>query len=150
MSTPQRIHARTIVAVDRATADVLRLETTKVLMFEHDAFEDLLDYCPEAQRSLAMRYRNAIDVIAAVGWDPEKVPAETETFEVALTEDLINLLHLRRYDLAMTNADRLDGLPTNKPIDPDILAEVTVDRLAAEALDRLFTTYARATKAART
>jgi hypothetical protein len=35
-----------------------------------------------------------------------------------LTEDLINLLGLRRYDLAMTNADRLEGRDVNEPSNP--------------------------------
>jgi hypothetical protein len=139
MSTPQRIHARVNVVVGRKIADVLRFEVKKVAMFEHDAFEDFLDFCPDAQYGLAMRYCDVFDVLSAVGWDPEKVPAEVETFEVALTEDLINLLGLRLYDLAMSNADRLPE--DNGPISPDLLAEITHDRLAAQALDRLFAIY---------
>jgi hypothetical protein len=34
MSTPQRTHARTMLVVDRATADVLRVEAKKVAIFE--------------------------------------------------------------------------------------------------------------------
>jgi hypothetical protein len=52
----------------------------------------------------------------------------------------------RRYDLARCNNDRLEGLPVDRPIDPDLFAEITVDRLAAQALDRLFSTYTKATK----
>jgi hypothetical protein len=43
MSTPQRIHARVMLVVDRTTADVLRLEAKKILMFGHELFEDYLD-----------------------------------------------------------------------------------------------------------
>jgi hypothetical protein len=146
MSTPQRIHARTTLVVDRKTADVLRLEVKKVLMFEHDAFEDLLDFCPEAQYGLSLRYRDAFDVIDVLHWDPEKADPNTTTFEVPLTEDLINLLGLRRYDLAMSNADRLPD--HNGPITPELLAEITTNRHAAQTLDRLFRTYAKATRAA--
>ena len=136
-----------MVLVDRETADVLRVEVKKVAMFEHDSFEDFLDFCPDAQHSLAMRFCGIAAAVSAVGWDPEKADPTQETFEVPLTEDLINLLDLRRYDLAMTNANRLDDLDVNEPIPPDLLSEITVDRLAAEALDRLFTTYAKAARA---
>jgi hypothetical protein len=63
--------------VNRKTADVLRVETKKVLMFEHDLFEDFLDFSPGAQQSLALRYCNASDLITTLGWDPENVNSET-------------------------------------------------------------------------
>jgi hypothetical protein len=120
MSTPQRTHARTVLAVGRATADVLRVEAKKVAMFEHDLFEDFLDFSPEAQHGLALRYRDVFDLIDAVGWDPDKTDPTAETFEVPLTDDLINLLGLRHHDLAMSTVDRLDGVgetidPTSSP-----------------------------------
>ena len=34
------------ITVDPSTADVLRIETKKVLMFNHDPFEDYLEYIP--------------------------------------------------------------------------------------------------------
>ncbi len=144
MSTSQRTHAPTMVVVDRETADVLRDEAKKVAMFEHDHFEDLLDLSPDAQCGLFLRYRDVFDLINAVGCNPDKVEPAQETFEVPLTEDLINLLGLRRYDLAMSNADRLPE--HNGPISPETLAEITHDRLAAQALDRLFETYNKAAK----
>ncbi|HEV7495507.1 hypothetical protein [Baekduia sp.] len=145
MSTPQRIHARTIV-VDRETADVLRRETKKMMDLGHELFEDFLLYGPEAQYVLAMRFCAATALITAVGWDPDNVDPDVETFEVPLTDDLVEQLRHRRYDLALCNNDRLDGLPVDKPIDPDLLTEITTDRLAAQALDRLFATYTKATK----
>ncbi len=143
MSTQQRTHAPTTVVVDRETADVLRDEAKKVAMFEHDHFEDLLDLSPDAQHGLFQRYRDVFDLVDAVGCNPDKVDPTKETFEVPLTEDLINLLGLRRYDLAMSNADRLPE--HNGPISPETLAEITHDRLAAQVLDRLFDTYTKAT-----
>jgi hypothetical protein len=145
MSTPQRTHARMLV-VDRETADVLRIETKKMMDLGHELFEDFLLYGPEAQYVLAMRFCAATALITAVGWDPDKDDPSIETFEVPLTADLIEQLRHRRYDLALCNNDRLDGLPVDKPIPPDLLAEITTDRLAAQALDRLFTTYVKATK----
>ena len=101
MSTPERIYARAMLTVTRETADVLRLEAKKVAMFEHDPFEDLLDFCPGAQYGLARRYRDIFDLIDAVGWDPETVDPAKRRFKVPLTDDLINLIGLRRYDLEL-------------------------------------------------
>jgi hypothetical protein len=145
MSTPQRIHTPTTVVVDRETADVLRLEAKKIAMFEHDLFEDFLDFSPDAQHSLALRYRDVFDLVDTLGWDPDKIDPTTETYTVPITDDLINLLTLRRHDLATTNVDRLED--AGEIIDPDLLAEITVDRLACGALHRLFGTYAEATRA---
>jgi hypothetical protein len=140
MSTPQRTHAR-VITVDRETAEVLRRETKKMMDLGHELFEDFLLYGPEAQYVLAMRFCAATALIAAIGWDPDKDNPNIETFEVPLTDDLVEQLRHRRYDLALCNKDRLDGLPVNEPIEPDLLAEITVDRLAAQALDRLFGKY---------
>jgi hypothetical protein len=148
MSTMQRIHARTMVVVNRKVADVLRVETKKVLMFGHDDFEDFLDFCPEAQQSLALRFRTAIDLITTLGWDAEGVDSDTAKFEVALTDDLIDLLRRRRDDLAFTNVDRLDDVGADEAIEPDLLAEITVNRLAIGALTRVFDAYAAAHAAA--
>ncbi|HEV7495837.1 hypothetical protein [Baekduia sp.] len=141
MSTPQRTHAR-VITVDRETADVLRLEAKKVMDLGHELFEDFLLYGPEAQYVLAMRFCAATALITAVGWDPNNVDPDTETFEVPLTDDLVEQLRHRRYDLAMSNADRLPE--NNGPISPETLADITHDRLAAQALDRLFRTWPKA------
>jgi hypothetical protein len=68
-----------------------------------------------AQFALAMRFCDATALITAVGWDPDTVSPDAETFEVPLTDDLIEQLRHRRYDLALTNNDRL---PEHKPIRP--------------------------------
>jgi hypothetical protein len=134
-----------VVVVDRETADVLRLEAKKVMDLGHELFEDFLLYGPEAQYALAMRFCDATALITAVGWDPNKVDADAEEFEVPLTDDLVEQLRHRRYDLAMTNVDRLPE--SNGPISPELLAEITVDRLACGALERLFRAHAKARKA---
>ncbi len=143
MSTPQRTHAR-VITVDRETSDVLRLEAKKVMDLGHELFEDFLLYGPEAQYVLAMRFSAATALITAVGWDPDKVNVDIDAYEVPLTDDLVEQLRHRRYDLAMSNADRLpDG---TGPISPETLAEITHDRLAAQALDHLFSVYAKTVK----
>ena len=148
MSTPQRTPARVKLVVDRATADVLRLETKKVLMFGHEPFEDFLDYSPEAQYALAMRFQDAIDVITAVGWDPDARAAKADTFEIHLSDDLAKQLARRRLDLSATNTDRLNDLDDDQLIPAGVMADITADRNAAAILDRLIGTYA-ATRARR-
>jgi hypothetical protein len=68
MSAPQGNSACPIT-VDRPTADVCRLEAKKVLMFNHEPFEDYLDYLPCRQLALANIYRDATAAIDALGWD---------------------------------------------------------------------------------
>jgi hypothetical protein len=144
MSTPQRIPVRTMVVVNRETADVLRLEAKKILVFGHELFEDYLEYGPEAQCILATRFHDTCELITALGWDPDAVDPNATKFEVFLTDDLIDQLGKRRMDLALTNADRLPE--NNGPISPELLAEITINRLACGALTRLFNRYARATE----
>ena len=141
MSTPQRTPARTALTVDRATADVLRIQAKNILVFNHEIFEDFLDFGFEAQYALSMRFRDAFDVIDTVGWDPESPEAKADTFAIEMTEDLAQQLAHRRYDLGLTNINRLDTVGANNPIPADVLAEITVDRLACGILDRLIGTY---------
>ena len=145
MSTPHPTHVRTTLTVDRETADVLRIEAKKVAMFEHELFEDFVDFGPGAQYGLSLRYRDVFEVIEAVGWDPDKTDSVKQRFEVALTDDLIDMLGLRREDLALTITNRFSEYDGPPP--PEILEEITTDRLAIGALDRLFQKYAKAVKA---
>ncbi len=145
MSTPQRIHARIKLTVDRTTADVLRLEAKKILMFNHEPFEDYLDLNPETQYTLAMRFQDAIDLIAAVGWTPDTTAAKADRFEVPVTDDLVKQLARRRVDLVATNHHRLDEfdeLDEGETIPADVMAEITADRNAAAELDRVIAAYA--------
>jgi hypothetical protein len=144
MSTPQRTPARTMLAVDRATADVLRVQAKNVLVFNHEIFEDFLDFGYEAQHALSMRFRTAFDVIDIVGWDPDGPEGKAETFEIPMTEDLAQQLERRRYDLGLTNNDRLNEVGVENPIPADVLAEITVNRLACGILDRLIRAYTAA------
>jgi hypothetical protein len=141
MSTPQRTHARVTLVIDRPTADVLRLEAKKVLMFGHEDFEDYLDLSPEVQHALAMRFQDAIDVLTVLGWDPTARIAKADTYKIALTDDLARQLARRRIDLSATNTDHLDGRGESEPIPADLLAEITTNRNAATELDRLIGAY---------
>jgi hypothetical protein len=147
MSAQQGIYACRI-AVDREVADVLRIEAKKVLMFNHEWFEDFLDFTPVGQEALATIYRDALDVIEAVGWDPDRdADADDEPIDVPLTDGHIEQLHRRRHDLGATNLDLLDDLDETEDNEQavTIRAEITANRLAAQALNRLFTDYGRAT-----
>jgi hypothetical protein len=147
MSTPQRSYGRVMLTVDRTTADVLRLEAKKILMFGHELFEDYLDLSPEAQHALAMRFQDAIDLITTVGWTPDTTAAKADKFEVPITDDLAKQLAVRRIDLTATNRDRLACVEDGETMPADLMAEITADRNAAAELDRVIAAYtiARAT-----
>jgi hypothetical protein len=147
MSNTQRSDA-CLLAVDPLVADVLREEAKKVLEFNHDYFEDLREFSPEAQEALAVRFLDVIAVINAVGWAKPDAEA-TEPIEVPLTDGFIEQLHHRRYDLGFTNLDRLDDLDEVNSDEEAarIRAAITADRLAAQALDGLFMAYGAVNKA---
>jgi hypothetical protein len=128
------------ISVDPPTADVLRIEAKKVLMFNHDPFEDFLDYVPTKQLALVDVYRDATAVIDALGWDPEMAP-NIESIEVPLTRDHIDHLHERRCDLLATNLDLLTDIgadnATNAAVMSDIYANRHQRRSAQPRLRRL-------------
>jgi hypothetical protein len=135
MSTTKRIDACTI-PVGPSHADVLRTQTRLVLEFNHHYYEDLSDLSPEAQYALSVIYRDAFAVLDTVGWRrPADPPA---TLDVPLTFGHVDHLRHRRFDLGATNLDRLP--PDNGPISAECLAAITVDRLAAGALDQIIGT----------
>jgi hypothetical protein len=139
MSAPQGSFGCRIT-VDPSTADVLRLETKKVLMFNHDPFEDFLDYVPAKQLALADVYRDAIAVIDALGWDPDTEP-QRERVEVPLTAGHIQKLHKRRCDLLDTNLDLLDDIGADREFNALVMADIHANRRGVEALNRVFDAY---------
>jgi hypothetical protein len=141
MSTPQRTHAAVTLVVDRYTAGVLRLEAKKILMFGHEPFEDFLDLSPEAQCVLAMGFQDAIDLITAVGWDPDSAQAKATSYEVPLTDDLVKDLAHRRVDLAASTTERLNEFREGEPIPADVMTKITANRNAVGALDHLIGAY---------
>jgi hypothetical protein len=128
------------ITVDPSTADVLRIETKKVMMFNHDPFEDYLDYVPAKQLSLADVYRDATAVIDALGWDPEMVPHD-ESVEVPLTRSHIEHLHARRCDLLATNLDLLGDIGADNDANALVMREIHANRHGVEALNRVFDAY---------
>jgi hypothetical protein len=128
------------ISVDPPTADVLRLETKKVLMFNHEPFEDYLEYTPRRQLALANIYRDATAVIDALYWDPAMAP-HTSDFEVPVTSGYIQQLHIRRCDLLDTNLDLLSDIGADNHTNALIMVDIHTNRHSVEALNRVFDTY---------
>ncbi|HEX5923620.1 MAG TPA: hypothetical protein VFY45_07290 [Baekduia sp.] len=128
------------ITVTPSDADVLRVEAKKVLMFNHDPFEDFLDYVPVKQLELADIFRDATAVIDAVGWDPD-ICVPSRSVEVALTRGHIQQLHKRRADLLDTNLDLLTDIGADKDDNAIVMSEIHANRHGVEALNRVFDTY---------
>jgi hypothetical protein len=128
------------IEVDPSTADVLRVEAKKVLMFNHEPFEDFLDYIPTKQLALADIYRDATAVIDALGWDPDTTPPH-ERVEVPLTTGHVQQLHKRRCDLLDTNLDLLTDIGADDRANAFVMSEIYNNRHGVEALNRVFDAY---------
>jgi hypothetical protein len=139
MSTPQGNPACHIM-VDPSTADVLRIEAKKVLMFNHEPFEDYLDYIPTKQLALADIYRDATAVIDALGWDPDINPRQNHV-EVPLTSGHIQQLHHRRCDLLDTNLDLLEDIGADRHHNATVMTNIHHNRHGVEALNKVFDAY---------
>ena len=140
MSTQEGSYACRIT-IDPSTADVLRDEAKKVLMFNHEEFEDFLDYVPVKQLELADIFRDATAVIDALGWDPD-ICAPRARVDVPLTCGHIEQLHQRRSDLLDTNLDLLsDLLGADKATNAAIMSDIYANRHGVEALNRVFDAY---------
>src|ERR1044071_4978727 len=139
MSAPQGSFGCRIT-VSPSDADVLRVEAKKVLMFDHEDFEDFLDYVPVKQLELAAISRDATAVIDAVGWDPD-ICVPFKDVEVPLTQAHIEQLHKRRRDLLDTNLDLLNDMKDDRRPSEVLAAELHDNRHAVDALNRIFTTY---------
>ncbi len=139
MSAPQGSPACRIT-VSPSDANVLRVEAKKVLMFNHEPFEDFLDYVPTKQLALADVYRDATAVIDAVGWDPDTDPQRDRVL-VPLTRGHIEQLHVRRCDLLDTNLDLLDDIGADNTTNAIVMSEIHANRHGVEALNRVFDAY---------
>jgi hypothetical protein len=140
MSAPQGSFGCRIT-VDPSTADVLRIEAKKVLMFNHEPFEDFLDYVPAKQLALADVYRDTTAVIDALGWDPD-ADVQRAGVEVPLTAGHVQQLHTRRCDLLDTNLDLLGDIGADRHHNAIVMAEIHANRHGVEALNRIFDAYA--------
>ena len=128
------------IAVDPSTADVLRVEAKKVLMFNHEPFEDFLDYLPTKQLALADVIREATAVIDALGWDPD-ITTHTKSVKVPVTAGHIHQLHKRRCDLLDTNLDLLEDIGDDTESLAVLMAEIHNNRHSVEAINKVFDAY---------
>ena len=139
MSAPQGNYACRIT-VDSSDADVLRLEAKKVLMFNHEPFEDFMDYVPAKQLALANIYRDATAVIDALGWDPDISVHQTDV-TVPVTATHIQQLHKRRGDLLDTNLDLLEDIGNDTDDLRIIMADIHANRRSVETINRILDAY---------
>jgi hypothetical protein len=109
-------------------------------MFNHEPFEDFLDYVPARQLALADVYRDATAVIDALGWDPDTA-AQRESVEVPLTTGHVQQLHKRRCDLLDTNLDLLRDIGADNDANAVVMSEIYANRRGVEALNRVFDAY---------
>jgi hypothetical protein len=128
------------ITVDSLTGDLLRVEAKKVLMFNHEPFEDFMDYVPAKQLTLADTYRDATAVIDALGWDPD-TDVQRESVEVPVTAAHIQQLHKRRCDLLDTNLDLLEDIGNDAEDLSIIMAEIHANRRSVEAINRVLDAY---------
>jgi hypothetical protein len=128
------------INVSPSDADVLRVEAKKVLMFNHEPFEDFLDYVPVKQLVLADIFRDATAVIDTVGWDPD-ICVPSRSVEVPLTRGHVEQLHKRRADLLDTNLDLLTDIGADNATNAAVMSDIYANRHGVEALNRIFDTY---------
>jgi hypothetical protein len=109
-------------------------------MFNHELFEEFLDYVPARQLALADVFRDATAVIDALGWDPDTDP-QHEHVEVPLSVDHIQQLHTRRCDLLTTNLDRLDDIGADNDANAVVMSQIYANRYGVEAPNRIIDAY---------
>jgi hypothetical protein len=127
------------ITVDRLTAEAWRTEAKKVLMFNHEPFENFLDYVPSKQLALVNIYRDATAVIDAVGWYPNT--EAQDSVEVPITPSHVQQLHKRRCDLLDTNLDLLEDIGADAESLEVIMANIHANRRAVEAINRVLDAY---------
>ena len=112
-------------------------------MFNHEPFEDFLDYVPTKQLALADVFRDATAVIDALGWDADSGPQQ-DAVEVPLTSGHVQQLHRRRCDLLDTNLDLLTEIGADNGANAIVMSEIHANRHGVEALNRVFDAYSDA------
>jgi hypothetical protein len=139
MSAHQGIPA-CLITVDPSVADMWRVEAKKVLMFNHEPFENYLDYVPAKQLALADVYRDATAVIDALGWDPD-TDVQQDRVQVPLTSGHIQQLHKRRCDLLDTNLDLLEDIGNDTDDLAIIMADIHANRRSVETINHILDSY---------
>lgn len=132
MSSDQRNDVR-VVTVDRDVAEAVREQSLVTLEANHHYFEEVEAFGAQARRALARIYRDAFDVLDAVGWDArESAAAPGDEVDVPLTPGHVEQLRARRFELGHANIDRVEHSSSWT------IADLEPNREQAKALDRLF------------
>jgi hypothetical protein len=142
MSSMQRNDAR-VVRVGKSQRASLRRQTLEVLDLEHHRFDSFADRPVAEQIRAAAIFRDAFDVLDAVGWKSRR---RERRVAVPLTASHIAQLDARRNDLALAIVDRLnarDELPTPAQI-VSMDADNLTDRATLRDLAAIVTAYHRA------
>lgn len=140
MSGSQRNSTLTIL-IDRNDLDTIREQSLLTLEANHHYFEEVESFGAAARRALARIYREAFDVLDAIGWDAAvgdggPAGAGGERVAVPLTAGHVEQLRARRFELGHANIDRVEHT-TDWTI-----ADLEPNRQKAWALDRLFGAWA--------
>jgi len=136
MSDSQRTSALTVL-IDRHDLDAVREQSLLTLEANHHYFEEVEAFGGEARQALARIYREAFDVLDAIGWDaPAEGGAEDEPVPVPLTPGHVEQLRARRFELGHANIDRVEHTSDWT------IADLEPNRQQAWALDRLFGAWA--------
>ncbi len=131
------------ITVDPSDADVLRIEAKKVLMFNHEEFEDFVHHAPVKQLALTDIFRDATAVIDALGWDPDTT-THNDPVEIPLTPGHVEQLHKGRTDLLNHNLDLLSDIGHDLESHDTVMSQIHHNRHSVDALNRIFNTYSNA------
>ena len=111
-------------------------------MFNHEPFEDFLDYVPVKQLELADIYRDATAVIDALGWDPDINPH---------TRHLQSPAHPPPTSSNSTSAAATSSTPTStsstdigaddEALNAIVMTDIHANRHSVEALNSVFDAY---------
>ena len=144
MSDSQSNSAHTVL-IDRHDLDAVREQSLLTLEANHHYFEEVEAFGAEARQALARIYREAFDVLDAIGWDAPPAGAgdgadatgpDDEQVPVPLTPGHVDQLRARRFELGHANIDRVEHTSDWT------IADLEPNRQQAWALDRLFGAWA--------
>jgi hypothetical protein len=145
VSSMQRNDAR-VVRVGKSQRASLRRQTLEVLDLEHHRFDSFADRTVAEQIRAATIFRDAFDVLDAIGW---KARRRERRVDEPLTAGHVAQLDARRKDLALAIVDRVnarDELPAPGEI-ASMHADNLIDRAILRDLAAVITAYHHANRA---
>ena len=110
-------------------------------MFNHEPFEDFMDYVPD-EAARARRHlprRDGGDRRAGLG--SRDGPAHRRASRSRSPAGHVQQLHERRCDLLDTNLDLLDDIGGDNDANASVMSKIHANRRSTEALNRVFNAY---------